>query len=81
MIRAGGSTMVNEPISEEAFIAGFKHGYTNGRVAQLTPSDMDVNAKVAYRIWWEERQKTKTESSDAFGGAVIPVTGVNAAKK
>jgi hypothetical protein len=61
--------MATKPVSEnEVFKAGFKHGYTNGRVAELKPSDIEVNAEAAYQEW----RKTQL----AFGGAVIPVKGV-----
>ena len=46
--------MATKQIWEEAFIAGLRHGYTNGRAAQLTASDMKTNAEAAYRIWFEE---------------------------
>jgi hypothetical protein len=70
--------MPNKPISEEAFIAGFRHGYTNGRVAEVAHSDIEGNAEAAYRIWSQERQKVQPPA--AFG-AVIPVTGVKVAEK
>ena len=46
--------MPNKQVLEEAFTAGFKHGYTNGLVGQLLPSDMETNAQAAYGFWWEE---------------------------
>jgi hypothetical protein len=55
--------MENTPISEEAFMAGFSHGYTNGRAGTLSPSDMETNAKAAYQIWLQERQKEQPPGS------------------
>ena len=56
---------------EEAFKAGFEHGYRNGRVSELSPRAIEINAEAAYREW----KKKQT----SFSGAVVPVTGVKRA--
>ena len=70
--------MATKSISEDAFKAGFKHGYANGRAGQLAQSDIENNAEAAYQLWWKEQQES---TPHAFAGAVIPVTGVNPVKK
>jgi hypothetical protein len=70
--------MANALDYEDAFIAGFKQGYAEGRVGQNTASLVEANARTKYQSWSEERQKV--QSPRAFG-AVIPVTGVRAEQK
>lgn len=70
--------MVNALDYEDAFIAGFKQGYTEGRVGENTASQVEANARIKYQIWSEERQKV--QSPGAFG-AVIPVTAVKVVQK
>jgi hypothetical protein len=48
--------MATKQIWEEAFNAGFKAGYANGRVGELAPSDIKTNAEVAYQLWLKEHQ-------------------------
>lgn len=70
--------MANALDYEDAFIAGFKQGYTEGRVGENTYSQVEANAKAKYQIWSAKQQKVR--SPDAFG-AVIPVAGVSQKKK
>jgi len=48
--------METKQICEEAFKAGFKAGYANGRAGELAPSDIKTNAEVAYKHWLKEHE-------------------------
>jgi hypothetical protein len=70
--------MANVLDHEDAFVAGFMQGHAEGQVGPNTPSEVEANARIKYRIWSEKRQKV--QSPDAFG-TVIPVTGIKVEQK
>jgi hypothetical protein len=56
--------MATKQIWEEAYKAGFKAGYANGRVGELARSDIETNAEAAYQQWWQKMQKSGTAVID-----------------
>jgi hypothetical protein len=57
--------MATKQIWEEAFKAGFKAGYANGRVAELNRTDIETNAEASYQHWWNEKRKSEPPLIDS----------------
>ena len=50
-------------IEKEAYKAGFKAGYANGRVAELTRADIETNAEAHYEEWRKKKDRGKRVGS------------------